>query len=245
MITLRLLILFSLVFFSRRSYSWGLKDLGEELAAPATTSAKTVFYTGSVLTLLLVASNDQIGDPFDAKQVKNNFLGGSSHYGAFLGNMVGNALYVGGMGIASQFGDPKAHNRAIGMFKASTYAIGVTFLLKGIVREPRPDFHEQRDSFPSGHSSSSFSFSGYITAEHGWGWGSAALVFSSFVAYSRINDERHRLHDVVAGATIGWVYGWSMSRKKSAEVEEEKKPEIALVPILDSQTAGAVLYREF
>lgn len=233
---------------SSSCFAWGLKELGEEAASPVTTDAKYAFYGGAALTLMLAIYRDQVGKPFGEKQVRNQTLGSNSQYGAFLGNMVGNVLYVAGMGVASQYGDTKAYDRAMGMFKASMYSFTVTTALKRIVQEPRPGNHSERDSFPSGHANASFTFSGFVTAEHGWGWGSAALVFSSFVAYSRIQDNRHRLHDIAGGATIGWAYGWAMSRKQHQEAkarEEKEGKEAMILPLLDSQTAGLTYFKEF
>jgi membrane-associated phospholipid phosphatase len=236
-----------LLLGSSKSFAWGLKELGEEVVSPVTTDAKYALYGGSALTLVLAMYQDQVGKPFGEKQVRNQTLGTSSQYGAFLGNMVGNTLYVVGMGIAGFYGDPKGYDRAIGMFKASAYSFSVTTILKRVVQEPRPSNHDERDSFPSGHANASFTFSGYVAAEHGWGWGSAALMFSSFVAYSRIQDNRHRLHDVAGGATIGWAYGWAMSRMqhKEAKARQEKEKSAIILPLLDSQTAGLTLYKEF
>lgn len=240
------LIFIFLLLGTTESHAWGLKELGEEAVSPVTTDAKYALYGGAALTLMLAIYRDQVGKPFGEKQVRNQSLGTNSQYGAFLGNMVGNTLYVVGMGVAHHFGDPKAYDRALGMFKASAYSFTVTTALKRIVQEPRPSNHDERDSFPSGHANASFTFSGYVAAEHGWGWGAGALVFSSFVAYSRIQDNRHRLHDVVGGATIGWAYGWAMSRqqKKEAKAREEKSSGYVM-PILDTQTAGLGYFREF
>lgn len=235
-----------LLLGSTRRYAWGLKELGEEVASPVTTDAKYVLYGGAALTLVLAYYQDEVGKPFGEKQVRNQSLGSNSQYGAFLGNMVGNTLYVIGMGVAGYNGDPKGYDRALGMFKASAYSFAVTTALKRIVQEPRPSNHDERDSFPSGHANASFTFSGYVAAEHGWGWGSAALLFSSFVAYSRIQDNRHRLHDVVGGATIGWAYGWAMSRQQRKEAKErEKKTHGYILPLLDTQTAGLTYFKEF
>jgi membrane-associated phospholipid phosphatase len=233
-------VLFLLTLFTTNAYAWGLKDFGEEAATPVTTSAKYVLIAGSLITYGLAVSSDQVGDPFDAKQRRNNTLGDASRWGDWMGQLIPNALYVGGMAIASRYQDPKAHYRAIGMFKATAYSVGVTTVLKYSIREPRIGDHSTRNSFPSGHSTSAFAFSGYVAGEHGWGWGSAALLLSTFTAYSRINDGAHRLHDVAAGATIGWVYGWGIARQKKQEMNEA-----FIVPILDSRTAGVSVFKEF
>ena len=240
-----LLSFFILLSLSTKAHAWGFKELGEEAASPWTDQgARYTLLTGSLLTLGFAVFEDSVGDPFQDKQVRNKSLGSTSGWGDIMGQMVPNLLYVGGMGIAGYFNDPKAYDRAIGMFKATAYAASVTTVLKYTIQEPRPNDHSTRNSFPSGHSTTVFAFSGYVAAEHGWGWGSAAMALSLFTAYSRINDNMHRLHDVTAGATIGWVYGWGISRLQKRKADAEKK-EAFVAPILDSQTAGLSVYKEF
>lgn len=237
-----LLVLFciTLSVYSKPGLAWGLKEFGHEAASPVTTDAKYAFYAGSLLTLTLVYFEDSVSDPFQEQQVRNKPLGNASIWGDYMGQLVPNILYVTGMSIASQFGDTKASNRAIGMFKATAYAVSATTVLKYTIREPRPDNIQEKNSFPSGHTTSAFAFSGYIAAEHGWGWGSAALLLSSFTAFSRINDNRHFLKDVTAGATIGWAYGWGI-----AKLEKKDNETAYILPLIDSKTAGLSLYKEF
>jgi membrane-associated phospholipid phosphatase len=237
-------LLLGLLFLvnSPSARAWDLKDLGEEAASPYTTSSKYVLLGGSLLTFFFIVTEEQVGDPFHDKQVRNKTLGHSSGWGDIMGQMVPNILYIGGMAIASQFEDPKAWDRAIGMFKATAYSASVTTLLKYTVQEPRPNDHSTRNSFPSGHSTTVFAFSGYVAGEHGWGWGTAALALSLFTAYSRIGDDMHRIHDVTAGATIGWVYGWGISRIQDKKAKEKQ---VFVAPIVDTRTVGLSLYKEF
>ena len=240
----KIVFIFFIYFITlTKASAWGLKELGEEAAVPVTTDAKYFFYTGVALTSTFVVFEDAIVDPFQEKQVRNNTLGDASRWGDWMGQLIPNALYIGGMAIASQYGDNKAWDRAVGMFKATAYSSVATSLLKYTIREPRPNDPNEKNSFPSGHTTTAFAFSGFVAAEHGWGWGSAALLLSSFTAYSRINDNRHYLHDVVAGATIGWSYGWGMARLKKQRAEE--KNEAYISPILDTKTLGISLFKQF
>ena len=60
------------------------------------------------------------------------------------------------------------------------------------------------DSFPSGHATMAFALATSLSNEIKNGWVSAALyTFATGTAWSRLNDERHWLSDVLAGATIG------------------------------------------
>ena len=140
-----------------------------------------------------------IEKPFDRWSVRTKPLGSTSQYGDIMGQMVPNALYFGGMMIAwYYFDNDLAFYRGKLMFEATAYAALVTQVLKTLIPEPRPA-NKQRNAFPSGHSATAFSFAGVVAAEHGWKWGVPAMALAAFVGYSRINDNAHRLHDVIAG----------------------------------------------
>lgn len=236
------LLFFALLLLPLNSFAWGWKDLGEEAASPVTTDAKYFFWSGTALTTLVVLFDDPVVDPFQQKTTRNKSLGDSSRWGDWMGQLIPNALYMGYMGIAGYNGNPEGYRRAIGMFKATAYSTSVTTVLKYTIREPRPIDHHWKNSFPSGHTTSAFAFSGYVMAEHEYWIGIPALLLSTFIGYSRINDNMHWLQDVVAGATIGWSYGWGISRLQKKKQGESTA---MIVPILDSQTAGVAFYKEF
>lgn len=232
-----------LLIFPVSAFPWGLKNLGQESAVPVTTDAKYVLIAGTITTVTLVIFEDAVIDPFQQKQVRNKTLGHSSQWGDFMGQWVPNLLYSGGMGLASLNGNSEGQRRAIGMLKASSYATAVTTALKYTIREPRPIDRHWRNSFPSGHSTTAFAFSGYVAAEHGWMWGLPATLLSAFVGYSRIQDNKHWLHDVVGGATIGWTYGWGISKLQKKKQADETT--LTVLPFGDSGTFGLVASKEF
>lgn len=235
-------LILSLVI-NQQAFAWGWRELGEEAATPVTTDAKYVLLGGAALTVTVLIFEDSVSDPFQEKQVRNKTLGDSSLYGDILGQLVPNILYSGGMAISGFYGDKKGYDRAIGMFKATAYSSAVTTVIKYTAREPRPYDKSLKNSFPSGHTTTAFAFSGFVAAEHGWAWGIPALLTSTFVGYSRVNDNRHYLHDVLAGATIGWVYGWGIS--KHMNKKESKEQQTFIMPMVDSKTAGVGIFREF
>jgi membrane-associated phospholipid phosphatase len=60
------------------------------------------------------------------------------------------------------------------------------------------------DSFPSGHTTVAFALATSLSHEIHNTWASAALyTFATGTAWSRLNDERHWLSDVLAAATVG------------------------------------------
>ena len=236
-------IFFLFFLLTLNAHAWTMKDFGEEAASPVTTDANVFLYSGAAVTTLIVLFDDPVVDPFQKKQVRNKTLGHSSQWGDFMGQLVPNAIYMGVMGIRGYNGDKEGYRRAIGMFKATAYSTSVTTVLKYTVREPRPIDHHWKNSFPSGHTTSAFAFSGYVMAEHEYAIGIPAVLLSTFVAYSRIQDNKHWLQDVTAGATIGFAYGWGISKLQQKKKSEE--PVVMVAPILDRQTAGLSLYKEF
>ena len=90
-------------------------------------------------------------------------------------------------------------------------AYGITMLntvaLKYTVREKRPD-NNDRDSFPSGHTSSTVSSAVFIHKRYGFGYALPAYLGAIYTGYSRIHVNRHHPRDVLAGAVIGAISSW-------------------------------------
>lgn len=179
-----------------------------ELASPVNTDAKYYLIGGTAATLLLVTVGKRAMDNLQNDWALNKPFGSSSKFGDLSGTGAWNGAYVLGMLIHYWISsEHKSYKRVEYMFKTSAYSTIATYALKYSVQEPRPDNPDQRDSMPSGHSSIIFSFASAVTQEHGWLWGGPAYALAMFTGLTRINDNRHRLSDIVAGATIGVSYG--------------------------------------
>jgi PAP2 superfamily len=88
-----------------------------------------------------------------------------------------------------------------------------TGALKYSINETRPNGGSH--SFPSGHAAVSFTGAEFIRKEFGWGWGVSAYAAASFVAWSRVEADKHYTHDVLAGAAIGILANHDFWRKES------------------------------
>ena len=86
--------------------------------------------------------------------------------------------------------------------ESTALALGSTVALKYTISEERPNHHD-RHSFPSGHSSASFSSAEFLRMRYGWEYGVPAYAVAAFVAFSRVHAKQHYVHDVLAGAAIG------------------------------------------
>lgn len=213
-----ILILFTLIF-SVTSFAAPDEDdsflsmVGQEIISPVTTPAWPWLVGGAVTTALLASVlKDDVVYPLQDEFARTKPLGGVSKVGYLGGTLFPNAVYAAGMYANYYFNDDtRSKKRAILMFKASLYSMSLTTGLKPAIGQTRPDGTDQL-SFPSGHATGAFAFAGMIMAEHEfWPWGISALALSTVTAASRINDNRHYLHDVLGGATIGLAYGLGLS----------------------------------
>lgn len=198
-----LTLIIYLTIFSPRC----LAGIDDDLASPVTTPARTALIVGSVATLTLLLTEDTTVDSAQQEAVEDKPLGKFAKVGDYGGRVIPNGAYVLGMLVAGAAGQKGAYSHAEVMTLATIYAASVSTLLKVTVREPRPNDGNDRKSFPSGHATTAFAFASVVGAEHSFGYGALAYGLAGLVAYSRMTDNKHNLHDVVAGATIGMAYG--------------------------------------
>lgn len=94
--------------------------------------------------------------------------------------------------------------------ESTALSMGVTYGLKYSIHETRPNGGSE--SFPSGHSSISFTAAEFLRKRYGWEYGLPAYAAACFVGYSRVEARAHYPHDVVAGAAIGILSSYMFTR---------------------------------
>jgi membrane-associated phospholipid phosphatase len=151
------------------------------------------------------------------KQVTPYFVNASwAHdvfaFGAFLGNTapllaISGSVYVGGRWRH----DDKVAHLGMDLLQALALNNAIVQTLKYTTRRERPD-GSGRTSFPSGHASDTFAVATALERHLGWKGAVPAYAFSSYVAMSRLHDNRHYLSDVVFGATVGIIAGRTVTR---------------------------------
>lgn len=208
-----------------------------------TTPARTVLLTGLGATAVTYTffKKSLITETQEEAQ-EHKPLGKFSKWGDYGGKMIPNALYAGGFFLHYLLTkESTSKNRTIEMVKSTLYSGIVTNILKPIAGERRPGNHNSKNSFPSGHATTAFAFAGTVMMNHEWYWGVAALGLASFVGYSRINDNAHYLHDVMAGATIGLSYAIGIHYLTQKRIEKSQSANLQLAPIFLDQTYGLVI----
>lgn len=208
----KLILLLACMAFLMESTTASAAGFWAELASPLTTDAGYFFYPGAVVSIVVSSDGmqDNLGADVQNETVEDEPLGTTSKIGDLAGQMIPNAAYALGAYTIGWLADSRiAVQRGTHMVKSTFYSSLVTTVLKYSVREKRPNSNN-RDAFPSGHTTTAFAFAATVATEHAWYWGIMAYTLASFTGFSRINDNAHRLHDVVAGAVIGTSYGLSI-----------------------------------
>jgi membrane-associated phospholipid phosphatase len=128
-----------------------------------------------------------------------------------VGQVVGSPYTLGaGAGVMWIGGAVTHHPRTVGTAKRVLASVAATtstvFLLKIATNRERPD-GSNRNSFPSGHSGTSFAAATVLDRTYGLKVGLPAYGLATFVAASRVVGNRHFFSDVVAGAVIGRFFG--------------------------------------
>src|SRR5262249_37996323 len=78
--------------------------------------------------------------------------------------------------------------------------------IKFATHRERPD-GSNHQSFPSGHAAITFATATVIERHLGWRRSVLGYAIASYVATSRLHDNRHYLSDVIFGAAVGSIAG--------------------------------------
>ena len=105
--------------------------------------------------------------------------------------------------------------------------------VKHATRRHRPD-RSNRLSFPSGHTANAFAIAGVMHAHYGPRLSVPFYVWSLLVGGARMEDNRHFLSDVIAGAAFGIVVGRLIANTRHAKT-------IAILPVLYPKGMGLTL----
>jgi hypothetical protein len=127
------------------------------------------------------------------------------------GKYVGNtpeqvALSLGTYAVGRIFDQPKTAHLGMDLLQAQILTELLVEPLKFATRRERPD-GSNRMSFPSGHAAVTFAGATVIERHLGWRKSLLGYAIASYVASSRLHDNRHYLSDVVFGAAVGSIAG--------------------------------------
>jgi membrane-associated phospholipid phosphatase len=113
---------------------------------------------------------------------------------------------------------------------SSALSQGSTFGLKYSVHELRPNGRDYL-SFPSGHSSATFTAAEFLWKRYGWQYGAPAFALATFTAYSRVESRNHFVHDVAAGAALGFFSSYIFTKPFHG---------VQIAPVTDGRSFGII-----
>ena len=132
--------------------------------------------------------------------------------------------------------DSQRESQAPGNGFLSSQIVTQTFTqaLKITVRRERPD-HSDKHSFPSGHASATFASATVLQRHLGWKAALPTYTIASYVAISRMHENRHHLSDVVFGAALGIAAGRTTTR--------HGREHWSLIPTFGKDAVGLMVLR--
>ncbi len=158
-----------------------------------------------------------VGHAADGDANRHLARGGMLHDSFVPGRVIGPGVVQVALAVATYaIGRAAESNRAtvVGahMLRADALTAAMTYPLKWAVDRKRPDGGDY--SFPSSHASFTFATATVLARDLGWRVGVPAYMFATYVAASRLHENRHYLSDVLAGATIGIIAGRTATRHR-------------------------------
>lgn len=127
--------------------------------------------------------------------------------GKYLGNTPEQvALSVGTYAYGRLFDEPKVAHLGMDLLEAQILTEIIVEPLKFAAHRARPD-GSNHQSFPSGHAAVTFAAATVIERHLGWRKSVLGYTIASYVALSRLHDNRHYLSDVIFGAAVGSIAG--------------------------------------
>lgn len=139
----------------------------------------------------------------------------------------GTLLYLGtGVALPLIVDSKKGKQHALRTLDSLGTSTIACIALKKITRVQRPD-SDSEDSFPSCHATAAFAVA---TVQSHYDPDSAFLWYSgaTLISYSRLNLNRHRISEVLAGAALGYL---------TARLELSQKRGLILFPFIHSKDA--------
>jgi membrane-associated phospholipid phosphatase len=184
-----------------------ISDVGSDFRHLPSVDTAEWLAGGGALSLLV--------HPYD-DNVNNRLVGKGWVHAAFgPGKVIGYGATQFGAAAATMFWgrhfkQPKVVHLGTDLLRVQITTQILTFVVKESVRRQRPDA-SAGFSFPSGHASVTFATATVLERHLGWHVLPAYIV-ASYVAASRLHENRHFISDVVFGAALGAVCGRTTTR---------------------------------
>lgn len=196
-------------------------------AFPQRRSTWVILAIGGAAAAMAHPADDNVNARLAGSQTASRFFAPGKYIGATYtqaGAAIG--LYViGRYALPHADGDPrtnKVSHLGFDLLRSVIVSQALTQGIKRTVRRNRPT--GECCAFPSGHASVSFATAAVLERHLGYRGAWPTFVVATYVAMSRLHDNRHFLSDVVFGSALGIASGWTV-------VGRHGRSNFALVPV--------------
>lgn len=138
---------------------------------------------------------------------------------------------------------PREHEVAKSLVQALCVNGVTTTALKVATNTRTPD--DERRGWPSGHTSSAFTFAAVVNEYYGPWVGVPALTLAGLVGYQRLDSRVHDFSDVMVGAVLGYVIGSSIARENKGQWPELWGAKLAPYADPEHGVVGLALHGSF
>ena len=156
-------------------------------------------------------------DSLNARLVGSDAVGRFFAPGKYIGSDYAMISTVAGLYLVGRYmrphaeGEPKTNkvsHLGFDLLRSLIVSQALTQGIKIAVHRDRPT--GECCAFPSGHSSATFAVASVLERHLGYRGSWPMFLVATYVATSRLHDNRHFLSDVVFGASVGIASGWTV-----------------------------------
>jgi membrane-associated phospholipid phosphatase len=167
---------------------------------------------GSALALAVHPEDNTLNRRLRGSPAAETFFKAGKYVGSFPVLM---GLAAGTYLTGRSNGSVRARHLGMDLLEATLLSEGITQAIKYSVRRERPLREDGTRSsgyaFPSGHASATFASATVLQQHLGWKAAVPTYAIASYVAISRLHDQRHFASDVAFGAAEGIIVGRSVT----------------------------------
>ena len=182
-------------------------------AFPRRRSTWVILAIGAGAAALAYPVDDDVNAHFNDSDAADGFFAAGKVIGsAYVQAGAAITLYVVGRYVLPRAEGESKTNKAshLGFDMLRALIVSQTFTqgIKQVVRRDRPT--GECCAFPSGHASAAFATAAVVERHFGYRGSLPMFAIATYVATSRLQDNRHFLSDVMFGAALGVASGWTV-----------------------------------
>ncbi|MBY0497593.1 MAG: phosphatase PAP2 family protein [Cyanobacteria bacterium] len=182
-------------------------------AFPRRRSTWVILGIGAGAAALGAPADDTLNARLTGSRAVGRFFAPGKYVGAFYTQVgVAAGLYIVGRYVLPPAeGEPrtnKVSHLGFDLIRGLIVSQTLTQAIKQTVRRDRPT--GECCAFPSGHASAAFATASVLERHFGYRGAWPTFVIASYVATSRLHDNRHFLSDVLFGSALGIASGWTV-----------------------------------